>query len=68
MHMQLHAVDGRARDPGGYAFACESGCACPRERRAVGARPTGRSGRGRPDLVKFLAKQQPDRQVDVRDR
>jgi hypothetical protein len=28
-----------ARDPGGSSFACESGCACPRERRAVGARP-----------------------------
>ena len=25
MHMQLHAVDGRARDPGGSPFACESG-------------------------------------------
>ena len=37
--MQLHADDGRARDPGGSPFACESGCARPRERRAVGARP-----------------------------
>jgi hypothetical protein len=41
--MQLHAVDGRARDPGGSPFACESGCACPRERHAVGAGPTGKS-------------------------
>ncbi len=40
MHMQLHAVDGRARDPGGSPFACESGCACPRERHALGARPS----------------------------
>ena len=39
MHIRLHAVDGRARDPGGSPFPCESGCACPRERRAVGARP-----------------------------
>ena len=39
MQMQLHADDGRARDPGGSPFACESGCARPRERRAVGARP-----------------------------
>ena len=37
--MQLHADDGRARDPGGSPFACESGCARPRERRAVGAPP-----------------------------
>ena len=36
--MQLHANDGRAYDPGGCPFACESGCARPRERRAVGAR------------------------------
>jgi hypothetical protein len=28
----------RARDPGGSPFACESGCARPRERPAVGAR------------------------------
>ncbi len=40
MHMQLHADDGRARDPGGSPFACESGCARPCERRAVGARQT----------------------------
>ena len=33
--MQLHADDGCARDPGGSPFACESGCARPRERRAV---------------------------------
>jgi hypothetical protein len=39
--MQLHADDGRAHDPGGSPFACESGCARPRERRAVGARPEG---------------------------
>ena len=38
IHMQLHADDGRARDPGGSPFTCESG-ARPRERRAVGARP-----------------------------
>jgi hypothetical protein len=38
--MQLHADDGCARDPGGSPFACESGCARPRDRRAVGARPT----------------------------
>lgn len=37
--MQLHADDGRARDPAGSPFACRSGCARPRERRAVGARP-----------------------------
>jgi hypothetical protein len=40
--MQLDAVDGRTRDPGGSPFAYESGCACPRERRAVGARPSGK--------------------------
>ena len=44
-HMQLHAVDGRARDPGGSPFACESGCARPRERRAAGARPDQERGR-----------------------
>ena len=38
--MQLHADDGRARDPGGSLFGCESGCARPRERRAVGACPS----------------------------
>jgi hypothetical protein len=37
--MCSHAVDGRARDPGGSPFACESRCARPRERRAAGARP-----------------------------
>ena len=36
---QLHADDGRARDPAGSPFACGSGCPRPRERRAVGARP-----------------------------
>jgi len=49
MHMQLHADDGYARDPGGSPFACDSGCARRRERRAVGDRPlrepqTARSG------------------------
>ncbi len=44
--MQLHADDGRARDPGGSPFACESGCARPRERRAVGARPFHKPGAG----------------------
>ena len=39
MDMQLHATDGRARDPAGSPFACGSGRARPRERRAVGARP-----------------------------
>ena len=29
--MQLHADDGRARDPAGRPFACGSGCARPRE-------------------------------------
>ena len=48
MHMQLHADDGRARDPGGSPFACESGCARPRERRAVGARPLGSA---KPELL-----------------
>jgi hypothetical protein len=42
--MQLHAVDGHARDPGGCPFACENGGTCPRERRAVGARPEGQPG------------------------
>jgi hypothetical protein len=36
--MQLHANDGRTHDPGGSPFGCESGCARPRERGAVGAR------------------------------
>ena len=43
--MQVHA-DGRTRDPGGSPFACESGCVRPRERRAVGARPTGKRSEG----------------------
>ena len=45
--MQLHADDGRVRDPGGSPFACESGCARPRERRAVRARPIRQRGSSR---------------------
>ena len=38
--MQLHADDGRVRDPASSRSACESGCARPRERHAVGVRPS----------------------------
>jgi hypothetical protein len=47
-HMQLHAVDGPARDPSGFPFAYENGCARPRERRAAGARPSQQPGRCMP--------------------
>ena len=46
MRMQLHADDACARDPGGSPFASESSRARPRERRAVGARPTEKSSEG----------------------
>ena len=42
--MQLHADDGRARDPGGSPFACGR-LSSRRERRAVGARPKGKRTR-----------------------
>jgi len=60
--MQLYVVDGRARDP----------CGPPPARAALLTRAnatlsdlarTGQSGRCHPDLVKLLAKEQPDRQV-----
>jgi hypothetical protein len=57
MHMQHHVDDGRARDPGGSPFACESSCARPRERRAVGARPLRASRRGQRRLLHPLAKE-----------
>jgi len=57
--MQLDAVDGRARDPGGSPFACRSGCARPRERRAVGARPDQQRRRVSPAWLVTQAERKP---------
>jgi hypothetical protein len=56
MRMQLHDDDGRARDSGGSPFASESSCARPRERRAVGARPTRQPPQRRRELLFAEAK------------